>query len=386
MTKQAIATWNDSASNRKIRICYIIDKLGVGGTESQLLALLRQIDKTKIQPYLCLLRGKSSASRSLEPEGVPILDLGIHSFRNLRTISGALHLARFLRRERIDAIQTYFPDSTLFGTLVARASGVRFAIRTVLNLGTLRTVRQRMMRRVVEAMAPRALANCAATARVACQNSSASRTRTELLPNGVDFARFHAKQARGPSKGIQRRRIGIVANLRPVKNIEAFIRAASIVHRVQDGVEFVVAGEGRLRPALQDLIHSLGIERHCRLIGDVADPAAFLRTLSVAVICSHSEGSSNALMEYMASGRAVVAAAVGGLPELMTDGVDGMCVAPSSPENLAAAILHLLRRTELARVFGRQAAGKARAHFVQSRRAEIIEAYYQRLLRPGEGR
>src|SRR5262245_54454941 len=94
-----------------IRVCFLIDRLAAAGTESQLLALIRHLDRSRVQPYLCLLDGDDPTSRALEPQDCPVLRLGVRRLARLRTIPRAWRLARFLRRERIDVLQVYFPDS-----------------------------------------------------------------------------------------------------------------------------------------------------------------------------------------------------------------------------------------------------------------------------------
>jgi len=102
----------------------LIDELAAAGTETQLLALVRRLDRRRVQPSLCLLRGDSAASRALEPADCPVLRLGVGSLRSPATLVRAWRLARFLRRERIDVLQVYFPDSTYFGVPVAWLAGV----------------------------------------------------------------------------------------------------------------------------------------------------------------------------------------------------------------------------------------------------------------------
>src|SRR5260370_42362670 len=90
---------------RPVRVCFMIDELAPAGTESQLLALIRRLDRRRVQPYLCLLRGHSAVSRSLEPDCCPVRRLGVGPLHSPATLARACRLARFLRRERIDVLQ-----------------------------------------------------------------------------------------------------------------------------------------------------------------------------------------------------------------------------------------------------------------------------------------
>src|SRR5579885_3472178 len=80
---------------RPVRVCFLIDELSRAGTETQLVALIRNLDRRQVRPYLCLLRGEKESSRALEPEGCPVLRLGVRSFRQPSLPLRAMRLARF---------------------------------------------------------------------------------------------------------------------------------------------------------------------------------------------------------------------------------------------------------------------------------------------------
>src|SRR5262245_64542754 len=105
----------NSRSRRPVRVCFMIDGLQPARTESQLLALIRNLDRSRVQPTLCLLDGEGELSRSLEPANCPVLRLGVTGLSRPQNLAKAWWLARFLMSQRIDVLQVYFPDSTYFG-------------------------------------------------------------------------------------------------------------------------------------------------------------------------------------------------------------------------------------------------------------------------------
>src|SRR5438105_1025409 len=111
------------APRRPVRVCFLIDELTKAGTETQLLALIERLDRCHVQPFLCLLRGQDEYSRVLEPDNCPVLRLGVGSLRYPAMLAKAWQLVRFLRRESIDVVQVYFPDSTYVGVLAAWWAG-----------------------------------------------------------------------------------------------------------------------------------------------------------------------------------------------------------------------------------------------------------------------
>src|SRR5205823_12441902 len=107
------------------------------------------------------------------------------------------------------------------------------------------------------------------------------------------------------------------------------------LHATHPDVTFHVAGEGGQRPELERLLAELGLSDRFHLPGTVYDVPAFLARLDVAVLPSHSEGMSNALLEYMSAGKAIVATAVGSNVRLIEDGRHGLLVPAGDPGALA---------------------------------------------------
>jgi hypothetical protein len=116
---------NDKSQNGTIRVTYLIDNLSRAGTETQLLALIRSLDRTAVEPSLVILNGENDLSRSLEPTNCPVLRLGVKKLLGLRAVRAALRLRRFWQEHKPHVAQIYFLDSAYFGVPVARLAGVR---------------------------------------------------------------------------------------------------------------------------------------------------------------------------------------------------------------------------------------------------------------------
>jgi glycosyltransferase involved in cell wall biosynthesis len=116
-----------------------------------------------------------------------------------------------------------------------------------------------------------------------------------------------------------------------------------------------------------------------RLVGGVADVPHFLRRLDVAVLCSQSEGLSNALLEYMAAGRAIVSTRVGACARLIDDGVQGLLIPPGQVEPLVAALDRLLREPHFARQLALAARQRAEVEFSRAAMRRRFEDFYHEL-------
>jgi glycosyltransferase involved in cell wall biosynthesis len=362
-------------SNRPVRVCYVIDRLLRGGTETQVLRLIEALDRAKVEPYLCLLDGEDEVSQSMEPANCPVWRLGVRSLHHPATLRRAWQFARFLRREQIDIVQTHFADSMYFAAPVARLAGVRHVIRTRRDLGFWMKPVDRWLGHLYNHVVTATIANCQACRQAVIAQEGASPGSVVVLENGIDLEPFLAIPAVEPKANGHLRRVGMVANLRPVKGPDVFIRAAGIVAQLNTNVVFQVAGTGD-EESLRRLAAECGIADRLELVGSVRDIPAFLAGLDVAVLTSHSEGLSNALVEYMAAARPIVATAVGGTVELIENKTHGLLVPPGGHEQLAAAIDRLLGDCALAARLATNARQRAvRGHSAEAQ-AQRYEDFY----------
>jgi glycosyltransferase involved in cell wall biosynthesis len=176
------------------------------------------------------------------------------------------------------------------------------------------------------------------------------------------------------------RRIGITANLRPVKDLDVFIRAAGELAARHPHVSFHIAGEGELRPVLEKLIADLRLTDRIFLPGTIDDVPGFLSELDIAVLCSKSEGMSNAILEYMAAGKAIVATAVGGNVQLLEHERTGLLVPAGDPHALAEAIRRLLDDPALAIRLAQAARQRVEDRYSREAMVRRFEDFYERLL------
>jgi L-malate glycosyltransferase len=368
------------ASPGPVRVCFLIDELAPAGTETQLLALIHHLNRRRVLPYLCLLRGDNALSQALEPDSCPVLRLNVRSLRNPRTARQAWRFVCFLRRERIDVLQTYFQDSSYFGIPSAWLAGVKYRLRTRNNVGHWLTPLHRRVGRILNLLTTRTLVNCEAARQAFLASDRACPESVCVLQNGLDLEHFREIPPLSARSTIEKPRVGVVANLRPVKGLDVFIRAAAQVARRQPETSFTVAGEGELRKKLTRQAAALGLSDRFDLPGGVTDVPRFLAELDVAVLCSHAEGMSNALLEYMAAGRPIVATAVGAATELIESDVHGLLVPPGDAGQLADAIERLLRDRQLARRLGEAARSRAFTHYNRAAMVRRFEDFYESLV------
>ncbi len=361
-----------------VRVCFMIDRLSRAGTETQLLALLRTLDPQKIQSSLVLLDGEDDLSRALEPDNCPVVRLGVRSLMSFGAANAARRLRTFWREQRPDILQLYFLDASYFGAPLAKLSHIPKVVRVRNNLGYWLTGKHRVLGRVLRPFVNVTLTNTPAGKQALIDHEGYSPDRVEVLENGVDLERF--KRFMLPDTSRKRVRVGCVANLRPVKNIDGLMRAAKMALDRFPQLVFEVAGDGEQREELERLHIALGLGDRFRLRGSVADVAGFLRTVDIAVLPSHSEGMSNALLEYMAAGRAVIATDVGANPEVVRHSKDGLIIPPGNESSLVEAIGQLLGNPLRAAGFGASARKRVEAEYSRDAMCRRFEEFYRGLV------
>jgi glycosyltransferase involved in cell wall biosynthesis len=176
--------------------------------------------------------------------------------------------------------------------------------------------------------------------------------------------------------------IGICAGLRPEKNHEIFLYAAREVANRKD-VYFLIVGDGERRKGLEALAAELGIAKRCFFAGFVKEKIAEMLSLfDIGVLCSELEAMPVTLLEYMASSKPIVATQVGGIPEVVQDGVNGFLVPPKDPHALAQKLLLLLTNPDMAKKMGKDGLGIVKQKFSEEVMIKKVEDLYTQALTP----
>jgi glycosyltransferase involved in cell wall biosynthesis len=314
--------------------------------------------------------------------------------RNRLELSGRNHprniasLAKFARAHEIEIVHAHAARDYHWGALAVRlAVSLGARSRLVLTrhaLFPLRTINKPLLK-----SAGRVIAVSRAVAESLRQNGVVDSSKITVVHNGIDVERFESLVAnsRGNSSHSSDSRvlIGTVGHLAPIKGHDVFVRAAALISTQRKDVQFVVIGEDKSpqmehRRFLESLVSELGLSGIVTMPGWHDDMPAMLSSLTVFVSAARSEPFGLAIVEAMAAGLPIVAAASEGALEIIEDGHTGKLVPLDDPEALAHAVNTLLDSPPERFRLSQNARLSARSRFSLARMASDTEQVYRELL------
>jgi glycosyltransferase involved in cell wall biosynthesis len=338
------------------KVVLMIGQLGIGGTEKQIVLLSRGLHDRGIDTSVWVLFGGArNYEEALQQTGIRVVHVGLRRFREVR--SAFLNIARLggmvmrLRRERPDIVHAFLFHAYVVAAPVVRLAGIRAFVAGRRSLGNFKKGHPMLMavERLATSITDLLIANAAAIADDTKLSERVANDKIKIIYNGLPKQAF----ARVPPSVIGTRNpvVLCVANLKPCKGHSHLLEALSLLQGKGRPCTLVLAGEGGERHALECRAARLGID--ARFLGECEDVRSLLARADVVAHPSLEEGMSNAVMEAMAAGRAVVATNVGGTPELLRG--RGLLVPPADPVALADAIQQVLDDRVLARRLGESA-------------------------------
>ncbi|MGL6193385.1 MAG: glycosyltransferase, partial [Thermoguttaceae bacterium] len=176
--------------------------------------------------------------------------------------------------------------------------------------------------------------------------------------------------------------VGMVATVRPIKGYEVLVQAAKIILEKHPNAYFLCVGEQQedYLDELRILADKLGVTDRIIWYGGIDNPYRITPHFTVAVLSSHSESFSNAVLEYSVAGLPIVASDVGGMKEIITDGKNGFLVPADNPEILADRILQLLDSQELRKSFGDAVQRLVTEQFTEAEVLSQYKNFYEKIL------
>lgn len=363
-----------------MKILFVIDSLKVGGAERQLVELIKGLDRTKLEIYLCcLVNDPGGYTNELHKLGIKIEYFSRAFMLDIKPI---IQISHYIKEMRIDLVHSFNCLGALFGVVAANLAG-----RKVVCSGIRDAKDQSWMHAVYKKIE-------SVMADIFVSNSVAGFTNRfpkmkphfRVIYNGIDLGRFRDQSTDircvAEELGIDEfaHVVGMVASLSWSKDHETLLEAAPMVLEHLPDTCFLLIGDGPTRPKLVAKAKEGGVGDNVVFVGYRSDVERIYPVMDVCVLLTRSErildGIANSLLEAMASAVPVIASSGGGTDELIEHGRNGLLVPPANAMNLAESIVEVVSNQKKARAMAEDALRDIHARFALKRYIQEYMAVY----------
>jgi len=369
-----------SRSHPRPRLLQLLATGGNGGAQESYTGLMLRLDRSRYDVRALSLSAGSAVQRLRH------LGIRVEVLEEPDDELAVRELAAWLRREEIDLVHAHMYRAEVVGTRAAVAAGVPVITATV-HSSRVRSAEDVALLASLTPMMDRLIVPSEAIAHKV-RGEGRSAAPFAVIPNGVDLSRFAGPV---PPSSVRAEfgipadapLVGVIARLEPEKGHRFLLEAWPAVAREAPSAWLLIVGEGSEADALRAQATSLHLPR-VAFAGRREDISSLTAELCVAVLPSLREAQGISILEAMARRRPVVASAVGGIPEVITSGVDGVLVPPADPPALAGAITSLLADPRLRDRIGEAGYRTVAERFSIDAQVRRIESVYdEELARAG---
>lgn len=359
-----------------MKIMQVIPYFCFGGAETMCESLTYELKKLGHQVcVVCLLPEQTPISRRMEEAGVRIIHLDKKLGLDLSMIP---KLARLMKQEKPDVVHTHL-NVIKYAAPAAKLAGVPVCVHTVHNVaqeeaeGRLQKITNRIFFcrgwAVPVALSPKVQKSIEAFYDMKPE-------QIPMIYNGIDLERCRIKE----NYAAEELRLIHIGRFNAQKNHRGLLDAFALIQKKLPGCRLELLGDGELRAEVEAYVRELGISEQVFFRGNQPDVHPYLHDADVFLLPSKFEGMPMTIIEAMGTGLPVVATAVGGVPDMFTDGESGFLVS-EDPQQIAEAILRLAESETMRRDMGQ----KARAESVRFSAAYMAKCYCDVYEKGGKG-
>jgi glycosyltransferase involved in cell wall biosynthesis len=367
-------------------VLHVVDCLNVGGTERQLFELLRRLDRRRFRPLLATFKKGGELLPRLREIGIEPAVFPLRgSLAQANTAYQITRMAMMCRRENVKVIHAHDFYSNVIGVAAAQLCGAR-VIASRRDLAHWLGGTQRKALRLACRVADAVVANAAAVGAQTERDLGVDGDKIHVVFNGIDVEQFDTQAFKTPDPllpagPVDVPRIAMVGSMHlPDKGHADLLEAAHILKARGVRAQFILVSDGTLRGDLEAKAQAFGVADDVFFLGRRDDVPSVLVRCDIVAHPSWAEGFPNAVLEAMCAARPVVATRVGGIPEVMADGVHGMLIEAQRPAELASALEKLIANPLAGHVMGLRGRQHVEAVFSLDRMCERVESLYDALV------
>lgn len=358
---------SSGADASPIRALFVVPDLRFGGAERHVATLLPRLDPKRIAASVFCIGDEGDLFGEVEAAGLEARALHLGGKRDI--VRALVALVAHLRRTRPDVVVLWGYNAETLGRIAARIARIKHSVVWI------HSAIRHDKRNSLRDLAARALVpwtssffGVAETQRQFITDELGYPSeKVRIIHNGIDLASFGVDGDRSvlAEFGIDNEDavVGIVATLRSVKDHPTLLRAAKCLLADRPRLTVLIVGDGPARLELEVLCSELGIADHVRFVGNRSDVGRLLGAIDVFVLCSTSECFPFSVLEAMACARPVVCTDVGGVREMVVDGLTGYLVPPRNSQLLAARLAAVLADRGFAQEMGRAGRRRVESNF-----------------------
>jgi glycosyltransferase involved in cell wall biosynthesis len=362
-------------------VLLVVDQFGktLGGGERIILRLARLLPQYGFRVSILTFLMDPESPVFQEVPACPLYVLPLRHTYDFNALRSANVLRKFLKKQNIKIVQTFFESSDLWAGMVVKTFSSAKLIWSRRDMGILRSPKHQIAYRLFARLPDHVFAVSEQVRRHCIEVDGIEPVRVETIHNGIAISSREAPHPAihgGP-------RVTTVGNIRRVKGHDIFIRAAAIVLKQCPDASFSIAGsilEPDYFQELEALIEELDISEQFRLTGPTSRAAVHLQSNDIFVLPSRSEGFSNAIIEAMSESLPVIATDVGGNSEAVVNKLSGFIVAADDVLALTDAITILCLDPKLARDMGKVGRQIIEDRFSEGAMMRRIQSAYVALL------
>jgi glycosyltransferase involved in cell wall biosynthesis len=357
------------------RILWMIDSLMPGGAEQLLLTILKNFEHESfdIRVLALQIRRGNPIADELERSGIAV-DLAPSQIRNLRNPIKLLRLFFYVKNLSPELIHTQLEHSDILGNVFAKILRIP-SVSTLHTLEVAKDLRFAHFRLKLKWFILKYFCDTIITVSEKTRDhhlkfGNLPKNKTSTIYNGIQLSRFqtHNRTQNEEIKinlGLSPNSIVIttVAVLREQKGIQFMIQALPEILRYEPNLTYLIVGDGVYASQLNNLVDDLGLQERVLFTGYRTDIPDILAVSDLFVLPSLGDALPTVLIEALAAGKPIIATQVGGIPEIITDGINGLLVPPADPESLAFACLKILRDRDFSQCIGTKGVETAKDRF-----------------------
>jgi glycosyltransferase involved in cell wall biosynthesis len=331
-------------------VLFLLSSFSIGGSERKTVRIVNELHRRGRKVHLSYLNPPTTLLSSIN-EDIPIVDLGRKGKISFASIKALRSIIKQAAISKIVCINLYPLIYALAARILLPADKKPRVILTV-NTTEHSDAKSRLamflyaplMRRV-----EKIIFGCRAQLEIWCSRYGLQKEKSGVIYNGVDSEKFMPASAddkvgrsmHGATISDEDFLIGNVGQLRPVKNQLELIKALALLSSTLPYARLIIVGDGSERDRLEDAVRERGLSDRVTFLGELKDVRPILKVIDLFVVSSISETFSNAALEAMSTGKAVILSDRGGAREMVQHGVDGYLYEQGEVRILAALIERL---------------------------------------------